>query len=276
MKDHLESLKCLRRSMAPKPGTDQFFQKGRSLYPIRGGGGGGAGAATSEEEAGVRGTTPINQEAETDTSKRRTISARNNDSRICTCKCVHVSSISPCNARDANILSLHHFQPVEMHGNRTYSYRASKEKPSTSRKDKALPTQLGKANPRSLGIGGCTGLQGAFHPTALPKAASKASKTLRGRGESPAGRDPEHDNIKCYRRDHTQRARFPVHSLPGTKEGWRSETSHQSKKSEQTEHFKTEGIHILKDLLRAGDWMTKVDLKDATSWCQYTRRTEPS
>ena len=131
-----------------------------------------------------------------------------------------------------------------MHGNRTYSYRASKEKPSTSRKDKALPTQLGKANPRSLGTRGCTGLQGAFHPTALPKAASKASKTLRGRGESPAGRDPEHDNKKCYRRDHTQRARFPVHSLPGTKEGWRSETSHQSKNLNRfvhTEHFKMEG-----------------------------------
>ena len=38
MKDHLESLKCLRRSMAPKPGTDQFFRRGRSLYPARGGG----------------------------------------------------------------------------------------------------------------------------------------------------------------------------------------------------------------------------------------------
>ena len=30
-----------------------------------------------------------------------------------------------------------------------------------------------------------------------------------------------------------------------------------------TEHFNIEGIHILRDLLRAGDWMTKVDLKDA-------------
>ena len=30
-----------------------------------------------------------------------------------------------------------------------------------------------------------------------------------------------------------------------------------------TEHFKMEGIHLLKDLLRKGDWMTKVDLKDA-------------
>ena len=30
-----------------------------------------------------------------------------------------------------------------------------------------------------------------------------------------------------------------------------------------TEHFKMEGIHLLKDLLRKGDWMIKVDLKDA-------------
>ena len=30
-----------------------------------------------------------------------------------------------------------------------------------------------------------------------------------------------------------------------------------------TEHFKMEGIHLLKDLLRKGDWMAKVDLKDA-------------
>ena len=30
-----------------------------------------------------------------------------------------------------------------------------------------------------------------------------------------------------------------------------------------TEHFKMERIHLLKDLLREGDWMMKVDLKDA-------------
>ena len=64
-----------------------------------------------------------------------------------------------------------------MAGNKTYSYRASKEKPSTSWKDKAFPTQLGKANPRSLGTRGCTGFQGAFHLTTLPKAASKASRS---------------------------------------------------------------------------------------------------
>ena len=30
-----------------------------------------------------------------------------------------------------------------------------------------------------------------------------------------------------------------------------------------THHFKMEGIHMLKDVLKEGDWMTKVDLKDA-------------
>lgn len=31
----------------------------------------------------------------------------------------------------------------------------------------------------------------------------------------------------------------------------------------ETVHFKMEGIHMLKDILKPGDWMAKVDLKDA-------------
>ena len=31
----------------------------------------------------------------------------------------------------------------------------------------------------------------------------------------------------------------------------------------QKEHFKMEGIHLMKDLLQEGDWMVKLDLKDA-------------
>ena len=158
--------------------------------------------------------------------------------------------------------SLYHCQPVEMHGNSTHTYRASKAKPSTSRKDKALPNQFGKTNPRSLGTRGCTGLQGAIHPTVLPKAASKALKTLRGRGESLAGGDPEHDS---HRRHHTQRAWFPVHDLPGIKDGGQRPVMNPKSLNRfvHTEHLKMEGIHVLRDLLRAGDWMTKVDQMDA-------------
>ena len=38
MKDYLESLKCLRQSVAPRSGyrSDQFFQGGRHQYPPRG------------------------------------------------------------------------------------------------------------------------------------------------------------------------------------------------------------------------------------------------
>ena len=40
MKEHLESLKCLRKSLAPKAGSrgDQFFRGSRPYYPSRGGG----------------------------------------------------------------------------------------------------------------------------------------------------------------------------------------------------------------------------------------------
>ena len=43
-----------------------------------------------------------------------------------------------------------------------------------------------------------------------------------------------------------------------------------------TEHFKMEGIHLLKDLLRKGDWMTKVDLKDAYFMVPIHREEEIS
>ena len=35
-----------------------------------------------------------------------------------------------------------------------------------------------------------------------------------------------------------------------------------------TEHFKMEGIPTLKDILQSGDWLVKVDLKDASSQSQ--------
>ena len=31
----------------------------------------------------------------------------------------------------------------------------------------------------------------------------------------------------------------------------------------QPQHFKIEGIHILKDIIKPGDWLAKLDLKDA-------------
>ena len=57
-----------------------------------------------------------------------------------------------------------------------------------------------------------------------------------------------------------------VSTLRCPEERQSDKTDYQSESSEpfvEVSHFKTEGIHMLKDLLRPGDFMTKVDLKDA-------------
>ncbi len=51
----------------------------------------------------------------------------------------------------------------------------------------------------------------------------------------------------------------------GPQERWRKPTSCNLKPLNQFlvyEHFKMEGIHILRDLLRKGDYLIKIDLKD--------------
>ena len=42
----------------------------------------------------------------------------------------------------------------------------------------------------------------------------------------------------------------------------------------QNEHFKMEDIHTVKDLLRQGDWLAKVDLKDAFFQSGWAINTE--
>jgi hypothetical protein len=95
--------------------------------------------------------------------------------------------------------------------------------------------------------------------------ASSAGLHGEGRGMH-AGRDPEH----ATETGHPPGGRelkellFPNVSCP--KEGQQAEACDKPKKLNKpvnTEHFKMEGIHMLKDLLRTGDWMAKIDLKDA-------------
>ena len=62
--------------------------------------------------------------------------------------------------------------------------------------------------------------------------------------------------------------RTRIHQLPfcNTQKGWGPQTSDKSKTLHcfiPYEHFKMESIHMLKDLLKKGDYMVKIDLKDA-------------
>ena len=71
-----------------------------------------------------------------------------------------------------------------------------------------------------------------------------------------AGRDPEHVGQKGYLTDSRRPRGFLL-----SHNGGQAEACYKPVK---TKHFKMEGIHMLKDLLRARDWMAKIDLKDAS------------
>ncbi len=107
VKDHLESLKCLRKSMAPRTGADQFFRKSRPHYPS-------CGAAIFAEEAG-RGTIPMGTQKAENTSRGGYSSSRKRSSQrdrvnSNSSNCIHAPAISSCTARTKNILSLYHCQ----------------------------------------------------------------------------------------------------------------------------------------------------------------------
>ena len=55
---------------------------------------------------------------------------------------------------------------------------------------------------------------------------------------------------------------YPQMFVVPKKDG-RQKTVINLKRSVETKHFKMEGNHMLKDLLKAGDWMAKIDLKEA-------------
>ena len=72
----------------------------------------------------------------------------------------------------------------------------------------------------------------------------------------------------------TKTGRFPITTVHGSKERWGPKPIINLNKLNSfvhMEHFKMEGIHMLKHLLKPSDWMTKVNLKDA----YYTSSDKP-
>ena len=59
------------------------------------------------------------------------------------------------------------------------------------------------------------------------------------------------------------RSRKPKASTPSYSWSPRKVGGTDPHSESKTVHFKMEGSHMLKDILKQGDWMTKVDLKDA-------------
>ena len=69
-----------------------------------------------------------------------------------------------------------------------------------------------------------------------------------------AGRDPKHARQTGYHRDRELPRGLLLSDVSCTKEGRQAETCKRLNQSVKTEHFK-----MLKDLLKAGDWMTKIE-----------------
>ena len=56
--------------------------------------------------------------------------------------------------------------------------------------------------------------------------------------------------------------RFCLPTISGPQKGWWVPPSSLNKYILE-EHFKMEGFHMVRDLVRQGDWLAKIDLKDA-------------
>ena len=124
---------------------------------------------------------------------------------------------------------------------------------------------LGNTNPRPVGITNHGWLPIGIVNNPLPDHLSPSNEWIQRR-TSPDNQGSSRAAIQgCNPGDTTTAREFCVPDLPGRKERWWPEASGKSKtfKSVHEDRKKMEGLHLLPDLIQQGDWMIKLDLKDA-------------
>ena len=102
---------------------------------------------------------------------------------------------------------------------------------------------------------------------ASPTCLSQGAKLLKRGNSEPLQGGSEHYRKECNIQSLQRTGRFPFPTVHGSKERWGTK-AHQPEKAQLlcTNGALQNGGHSyqrLKDLLKPGDWMTKVDLKDA-------------
>ena len=215
MKEHLESLKCLRQSMAPKHGyrNDHLFSRGPPPVSASG----WQRQLQSKRRTEISALPPpkkwkIGAETtpeEGTTASTEIVSAET--AKLC------LENIT-CDAYFARILPFCDSQPVNGIGDSSSGYRVSKTQPTLSWETPALQKQLGEDHTRSMGVGSHTGLQSTLQSAALSDIPTKSFNSPSSRGSSHAAGDWEYARKAYNRRNHTQWARFPVNNLPGSQE----------------------------------------------------------
>ena len=168
-------------------------------------------------------------------------------------------------ATSSVFLSLGGSHSVTWPGRRPRGYRASTAGFTFSGLPTVLCVQLGENNPGSVGAGSGARVQSAFH---APAVSATPPRALQHSAEEEELMQEEIQSMleKDATEDAPSRGRgflSTIFLVPKKDGGQRPVINLKSLNAfVHTEHFKMEGIHILKDLLRVGDWMVKVDLKD--------------
>ena len=139
-------------------------------------------------------------------------------------------------------------------------------KPSTSGKNLALHSQLGSDNKRCMGVKYNTGIpSGPDSPTfqTIPPKELSFNKGEMDALSTEVGKMLESNAIRAVQRySHSFYSQLLV--VPRKGEGLRPIINLKKlNRFVYPQHFKIESITMLKDILRKGDYMTKVDQKDA-------------
>ena len=135
------------------------------------------------------------------------------------------------------------------------------------------PEQLAGANKRSVGAKHSSGIQPGLHFRAPPRGTTHTPVLL---GTAPADKGKGQSTYPkrgCIGDTAWQPGRVLLKPIP--EDGGQRLVINLKPLNQflQVEHFKMEGIHTLRDNLKPGDWLGKVDLKDATSPSQSTPPT---
>ena len=257
-KEHVDQMKAMRASLPKKGQKDNFFRS--APHPKYGGGGGGGGATATEatstlgEEAGAASTTSTGttkkERATSQASKVGTIRTRT--SKQC---CKHK-------------IAKRCFTPYTEKTNSGHGRGPNYGPTQISWKASLPPEQLAGANKRSVGAKHCSGIQTGLHFRATPSLRGTTTHTPvllrtapadRGRGQSIS---PKRG---CIGDTAWQPGRVLLKPISATqikikKDGGQRPVINLKPLNQflQAEHFKMEGIHTLRDIVKPGDWPGKV------------------
>ena len=139
-------------------------------------------------------------------------------------------------------------------------------KSQTGREALPLCSQLGENHTGPVGPTVHSRVPIGTYPNPSPGQTTLSNIVLRGGAHKNITGDQGTPGQGCHRGNSTIHGQLYIPDLPGGKErgGQRLVINLKGlNRFIKVEHFKMEGLHVLPDLIQQGDWMIKLDLKNA-------------